>query len=410
MKYVKFRNLLCGFCLVSLIGFTDVVYAGDDDEKRKDPRFPVKLTLVSPVRARDVSIQHHSGWPLTFRIIPRVDVSLVVPAVGSGPASAWPELGATSFLMLQDLDGCPSAGGRITGPEGQPFCPDVADDELWIEFTPDEDYPNVVDEYGFDELREAMKDPARRPTINYAGGSHTFGPRVHDTLDGLGYGANDDLTGFVLLADTGVSTVLSELETVDNGDAIVTRGWEPLLPMQNRNLAGFMTSVGYELNDERQRTTITTSLTIPRHLTERRYLEDQIYCEQGPCDTYRRVEGAPPVLASEANIDNHDVTFRAFVVQGVAPAVMIDCNFDNKVSAADARCMGYRLLSREKSFTIRQIGRADECNKLADPWGTSAVAGRAFVDFDGNGNMISLSCPGGSTGGGLPPRQRVNTR
>ncbi len=404
MKYVKLRSLVYGLCLVSLIGFTDAVYAGGDDGKRKNLRFPVKLALVSPVRASEVSIQYYSGWPLTFKIIPRVDVPLVVLD------SDWPELGATSFLMFQDLDGCPSAGGRITGPEGQPLCPDIAGDELWIEFTPDEDYPDVVDEQGFDELRAALKEPERRSTINYDGDTHTFGPRVHDTLDGLGYGANDDLPGFVLLADTGVSKVLSDLETVDTGDAIVTRGWEPLLPMQFRNLAGFMTSVGYELNDERQRTTITTSLMVPRHLTERRYLEDQAFCDQGPCDTYRRVEGAPPMLASEANIDNHDVTFRAFVVQGVAPTVMFDCNFDNKVDAADAECMGYRLLSREKSFTIRQIGRVDECKPSLDSWGTSKTAGREFVDFDGNGMMLTLSCPGGSTGGGLPPRQRVNTR
>ena len=330
----------------------------------------------------------------------------MVPAVGGGPASEWPEPGATSFLMLKDIDGCPSAGGRITGPAGVPFCADLPDDELWIEFTPDEDFPDVADAQGFDDLRLALKEPSRRPTITYKGNTHTFGPRVHDTLDGLGYGANDDLPGFVLLADTGVSKVLTNLETVDTGDAFITVGWDPVFPKQHRNLAGFMTSVGYELNDERQRTTITTSLTVPRHLTERRYLEDQAFCVLGPCDTYRRVEGGPPVPAADANVDNHDVTFRAFVVQGVAPTAMVDCNFDGKVGAADAKCMGYRLLSREVSFTIRQIGRVNECNKLADPWGSSDVAGREFVDFDGNGDFISISCPGGSTGGGLPPRTR----
>ena len=405
MQYVKVANLIVAAGLISLASVTSVAHDGDE-RHRGARKFPVKLTLASPIKPRDTSIQYHSGWPLTFKIVPRVAVSLVVPSVPGGPASDWPELGATSFLMLKDTDQCPSAGGRITGPDGVPFCADLPGDELWIEFTPDEDYPDVGDAHGFDELRLDMKEPSRRPTITYKDRDHTFGPRIHETLDGLGYGANDDLPGFVLLADTGVSKMLTDLETIDTGDAFITIGWDPMFPAQSRNLAGFMTSVGYELNDERQRTTITTSLVMPRHLTERRFLEDQVFCSQGPCDVYRRVEGGSPIPASDANLDNHDVTFRAFVVQGVAPAAMIDCNFDGDVTAADAACMGYRLLSREVTFTIRQIGRVDECNLLEDPWGSNNSAGREFVDFDGNGDFITIDCPGGSTGGGLPPRTR----
>ena len=407
MKYVKTASLLFACSLVLAVSHAGATNRTADYLKRDARQFPVKLTLVSPVRPRKTSIQYVAGWPLTFKIIPRADVSLVVPSVVGGPASEWPELGATSFLMLKDKDGCPSAGGRVTAANGAPFCADIPGDELWIEFTPDEDYPDIPDDHGFEELRLKLKEPSRRPTIDYKGNLHTFGPRVHDTLDGLGYGANDDLTGFVLLADTGVSKVLSNLETIQSGDSMITVGWEPLFPIQHRNLAGFMTSVGYELNDERRRTTITTSLMVPRHLTERRYLEDQVFCSLGPCDKYLRVEGSPPVPATDANLDNYDVTFRAFVVQGVAPTVVTDCNFDGKVGAADAACMGYRLLSREVSFTIRQIGRVDECNLLRDPWGSAADAGREFVDFDGNGDLIAISCPGGSTGGGFPPRERV---
>ncbi|MEM8985005.1 MAG: hypothetical protein AAGC71_18495, partial [Pseudomonadota bacterium] len=148
-------------------------------------------------------------------------------------------------------------------------------------------------------------------------------------------------------------------------------------------------------------------LMVPRHLTERRFLEDQCFeTAPGQCETFRRVEGGPPVPQADANLDDHNVTFRAFMVQGVAPDTIVDCNNDGHVTADDATCMGYRLLSRERVFTIRQIGRVDECNLLRDPWGTSDAAGREFVDFDGNGEFITISCPGGSTGGGLPPRQR----
>ncbi|MEO1244122.1 MAG: hypothetical protein AAFX56_00445 [Pseudomonadota bacterium] len=370
--------------------------------------FPVRLTLVSPLRADERSIQHAAGWPLAFKISARRNVTLVVPAVGGGSPSAWPEPGATSFLMLKDLDGCPSAGGQILDPLGQPACPDTPEDELWIAFTPDEDMPDVPDAQGSDELRLAMKSPFLRPIVNYKNDlPHSFGPRVHETADGLGYGANDDLPGFVLLADTGVGVVLSDLEVVEEDGVLVTRGWERPVPMQSRNLAGFMTSVAYELNDERGRTTITTRLTVPRHLTERRYLEDQCFVnDDGGCDTAHRVEGGPILPEDTVSLDEYDVTIKAFVVQGTAPSVVVDCNEDGYVGAADAVCMGYRLLSREVDATIRQIGRSDDCNRLADPWGSNAAAGRKFVDFDGNANAFTLSCPGGSTGGGSPPRQR----
>ncbi|MEM7612933.1 MAG: hypothetical protein AAF270_14710 [Pseudomonadota bacterium] len=410
MKTTKTMAVVPTLGLVTLLASTPLATAGDPWVSA-EPRFPVRVALISPIRAQDRSIQYHAGWPLTFRIIPRVDVSLIVPSVPGGPASAWPEVGATSFMMLRDLDDCPSAGGRIIDPDGMPICPDISGDELWLEFTPDEDAPGVADESGDDALREAMKDPARRSTVTFMGETHTFGPRVSDTRDGLGFGANDDLPGFVLLADAGVGVMLSDLGTTTSDGATLTTGWAPLAPAVSRNLAGFMTSVGYELNDERLRTTITTSLIVPRHLTERRFLEDQCFeAVPGVCETYRRVDGGPPVPATDANLDNYDVTLRAFVVQGEAPDTLIDCDADGVVTADDATCMGYDVLSRERVLTFRQIGRADECNLLSDPWGSAADAGRSFVDFDGNGNFISLSCPGGSTGGGLPPRQRGSER
>ena len=397
--------LILALSVVAMICATNAI-AGEANAVG-EPRFPLRVALVSPVRADDNAIQYHAGWPLTFKIIPRVDASVIVPAVPGGPASAWPELGATSFMMLRDLDGCPAAGGRVTGPDGMPICPDIDGDELWLEFTPDEDSPGVLDNSGFDTLQSAMKAVERQSSVTFQGETSTFGPRVDDVLDGLGYGANDDLPGLVLLADEGVGVVLSALDTQTTDDGTITVGWQPLVPASSRNLAGFMTSVGYELNDERLRTTVTTSLMVPRHLFERRYLEDQCFVfAPGLCDTYLRVEGRPAVPQAEANLDNYDVTIRAFVVQGTAPSTVTDCDSDGVVTANAASCMGYQLLSRERVFTIRQIGRADECNLLRDPWGSSATAGRAFVDFDGNGNLIMISCPGGSTGGGLPPRQR----
>ncbi len=375
--------------------------AGTHDRYAKGNRgkqnYPVRLELVSPRVTRGLAIQHHAGWPLTFKIVARGEVSLVVPTVGDGAPSEWPEPGATSFLMLKDLDGCPSAGGRL------PLCFDVPDDELWIEFTPDQDSPNVVDTHGFDDLRVAMKDPTRRPTVTYKGAQHTFGPKIHETLDGLGYGANDDLTGFVLLADAGVSIVSGELESFFG----LTVGGRRVEPLQNRNLAGFMTSVGYELSDTRGHTTITTSVTVPRHLTSRVFLEDQCMDDgQGGCEVARIVDGGPLLPAGDVAIRDYDVTLRAFMVLGVAPAVVTDCNGDGEVGAADAECMGYQLLSRELTATYHQTGRPDVCNRLSDPWGSSADNSELYVDFDGNGDLFMLSCPGGSSGGGSPPRQR----
>ena len=408
MQYLKFVGLTLTICLLPAAALQSAGQGpGAEHTDPKEP-LPLRLALVSPLKANGHSIQYQAGWPLSFKIIATGDITLVVPPVIGSPPSEWPEPGATSFVMLKDTDDCPSAGGRVTAANGEPFCADLPDDELWLEFTPDEDFPGVADSHGFAELRSAMKDPARRPTINYKSWPpYTFGPKIHETPDGLGYGANDDLPGFVLLSDTGVGRVLSDLESFDNGGAIVTAGWEEQLPLQRRNLAGLMTSVAYELNDERLSTTITTSLTIPRHLTARLYLEDQCFVSpNGGCGLARRVDGGPIGPGNGVSIYEYDVTLRAFVVQGVAPAVISDCNADGEVDAADAACMGYQLLSKEVSVTVHQIGRADVCNLLRDPWGTEAMAGWSFVDFDGNGDdLFGFSCPGGSTGGGAPPRQ-----
>ena len=407
MKNLRVPYIILAVCLLPTAPVSAGKHGGHEQQEHGREGFPVRLELVSPLRPRNRSIQFHAGWPLSFKLVIRREAPLVVPAVGLGAPSEWPEPGATSFVILRDLDDCPAAGGRIAEVSGVALCPDFLNEELWIEFTPDEDSPNTVDEQGYAALRAPMKDPARRPTVNYKDFAvHTFGPKVHDTLDGLGYGANDDLPGFVLLADTGVGKVLGDLESFDEGGVVVTGGWEPTEPLQGRNLAGFMTSVGYELNDERGRTTITTSLTIPRHLTARRYLEDQCFVPapgEG-CTEVRRVEGGPILPIDDVSVDEYDVSLRAFVVQGVAPTVVTDCNDDGRVSAADARCMGYQLLSREVRTTIRQIGRSDVCNRLPDPWGSSELASELLVDFDGNGELFMFDCPGAGTGGSLSGR------
>ncbi|MGI9295956.1 MAG: hypothetical protein ACR2PS_18385, partial [Pseudomonadales bacterium] len=233
---------------------------------------PIKLTVESPntKERKSETLQFRSGWPLTFKLEARRDFFFAMQFAGP-----YPELGLTSWLVFQDLDGCPYLGGRFIEGIGDP-CADaeIPGDEIFVEFTPDVDFPGLVDEHGNEERRAALADSDSFVSFSHGSDEFTLGPAISETLDGIGYGPNDDLPGFVLLSDTGVGRVLVD-QLGEFGNPVT--GFDPVEPLQARNLAGLMNTVGYELGDRKLRTTITTSINVPRYLFSKLRLIDQCF-------------------------------------------------------------------------------------------------------------------------------------
>lgn len=391
---------------------------------------PIRLIVESPntKQQKSETLQFRAGWPLTFKLRARSDFFFAVRS--GGP---YPELGLTSWLVFQDLDGCPFLGGRFMEGEGDPCATEeTPGDEIFVEFTPDVDFPGLKDEQGHEGLRVDLTDPDSFVKFSYEGQDFEFGPAVSafvegilclpgneidcDIDDGIGYGPNDDLPSLVLLSNRGVGRVL-ESELGEFGSPAT--GFDPVDPLQARNLAGLMTSVAYELSDRKLATTITTSINVPRYLFSRLRLVDQCFGDPNGCTWAQRVDGGPVEILSEEDegigsdstdpneesFNIADVELRAFVVQGVAPARVEDCDSNGVINAADARCMGYTRISNEVVIRFRQMGNdIDVCPPNPDPWRGQTLGNWAFIDLDGNGVPFALDCPSG--GGRISVRPR----
>jgi len=390
---------------------------------------PIKLKLVSPLRPRGTetdSIQWRSGWPLVFRLIIKEHHLLGTYVPGSGIVpSAFPEAGEPSWLIFEDPDDCPYLEGEIAllGLPQSP-CPEDLD-ELFLAFNPDVDFPGTVDDHGRDDLRTQLADETGRP--EWATGPLFLpGPRLSEGIeDGVGYGPNDDLPGFVLISDVGVGVVYDPVcfraaegkpcvvpPTPGKGSDPTMIVWTRAFPDARYNLSGMMGMVGYELSDERARTTVMTSLLVPRYLFSHMEIFDQCFGEVSPfppCEEEANQIDGGPIFSPP--VDNFITIFelRAFVVNGAAPAVIEDCTGEGDVTAADAECMGYTIISNEVVVLLEQRANLVEfCNNTTEAWGglTSAGGGRNYRlgDLDGNGGGTVIVCPGGSGTVSPPPR------
>ena len=166
-----------------------------------------------------------------------------------------------------------------------------------------------------------------------------------------------------------------------------------------------MGMVGYELNDQKLQTTITTSLLVPRHLFTHLEARDPCYASENQCSgggLANRID-AGPVNYPGIDISKSIVELRAFVINGTAPPTIEDCSGDGAVTAADAQCQGYTLISNEVVLEFVQIGGLiADCNVFVDPWGGGYNV--RLVDLDRNLAVYFPVCPGGGGGVVKPPR------
>lgn len=377
------------------------------------PRGPIQLEFLGP-RQTTIPTLTTDGFPLTLRL-----TSINEIGIGIGAAETlFPVYEETrGFIVFDDPDGCHS-----WAPADE--C-DVVD-ETYVEFNPGDSLPDVPDFLGEPFVMVALSTIGGGGSPQLLGFNSTTG--VNDMLypygpdlggpdqattqclsrlgnhgpcltdadcfggstcqafpvepDGYGLGADDDLPGLVLLSDTGVGLILDQ-----NAD--------PVVPRQARNLAGLISSIGYNLNDPSRRTSIVAHLTAPPGAFNPVVLFDD--CVAPPSDPAcscgtpgptacpigpRRVRvdgGAPQDVENEGELrsllGSRLITVRAFVVNQTAPFILTDMDGDDLVTAKDADLAGLQLLSGEVAIQFRQLHEKP----------ILAADNAIRFDFDGNG-------------------------
>lgn len=395
---------------------------------------PVYLEQLAPAAGEGTSTQFRAGWPLIFRASVRGEDMLGIGRMHGEQyfellGYQFPEVGQGGAIVFEDTDGfwsytVPEPPGLPRDERVLPFYPDPGDITRYV------DDVDAAPQSHDPALRFALRPEFGGPLPKFAyfpitGLSTT--PQV-PVADGVQFGADDDFPGLVILSNVGAGIVMTPLAT----------GWNPVLPRQARNLAGFINSVGYELNDADGRTSVTASMVVPRFLFSHLQLVDPcvgtvtldgngdpVSCSGAPI---QRIDGGP--MTPAAGIDQSEVELRAFVVEPVWSAalgrletldIVSDMNADGRVTAVDAEMMGWRVLSNEIVFPFRQIGtqiarRArtyaplDFCQRAARPDDPAPglPAGASFdFDIDGNGYAAFdaiVVCPPGGSGVTRPPR------
>ena len=336
-----------------------------------------RLGLLNPLLPSSLLPKETSGgWPLTIRLTSNNEIG-----IGTAFLPAFPEDGVTGFLIFTDPDGCPSfSPAVITNPISPCFNAPV--DETFFEFTNDTDLVGVPDQAGNSFRQAALTDsfgggPPSMLVFNEVTGTNSFlqayGPRTSapnstDTpvgrcvsrfgvtdlacasnadctgpfavtcetvpleVDGKGWGADDDAPGVVLLANTGPGVVLDQNFNFPAG------------PRQLRNLAGFLTSVAWEMNDSAKHSDVVLHMNVPNGLFKPVVQEDTCVgiVSNGVCrgGELFRVDGGPQVT-SIAGLGDKVTTLRIFVVNGTAPSVLSDGDGNGVVDSKDAVLAGY---------------------------------------------------------------------
>lgn len=398
----------------------------------------VQLEQLSPLPVGNggaTPIEFRAGWPLIFRAsIRAADMRGIGRIYGEQYTEPllyqFAEFGQGAAIVFNDPDNFWSFT--------VPTPPNLPHDETVLEFYPDS---GDVSRYTDDAMNSPLShDPTRRFNLRpqFGGPLPQFdldyrglGTQQVPAQDGVQFGADDDFPGLVILSNVGVGIVMTDL----------ANGWVPVMPRQARNLAGFMTSVGYELNDSQDQTSITAMMVVPRFLFSHLRLHDPCvgtvtlneFGEPTSCAgaPVQRIDGGAVTPRTTLINDESIVELRAFVVAPVWNSTsnrlesldtVVDMNGDGQLTATDAELMGHPVLSNEVVFTFRQIGShllfrlnrpyqpQHACAPIARPddRAPAQAAGTDFeYDIDGNGQSafdVVAVCPPGGSGITQPPR------
>lgn len=362
------------------------------------------------------SIQTRAGWRLSLEVTVKDGASDFFPD--------FPTYGRASRIILRDVDeclkgfeqGCPAPSCPV-GTSNPSCIPDIT-----LLVRPDSDLPGLTDSRGYISPVQVVGN-----AISFGSAGAPVGPQPA-RADGVDYGFNDDFPGLVVLSSVGAGRLLEAVVTARDGAGNPTDyALQDAQPLARRNLAGLMTDVDFELRSRplplRPVSRVGVSMTVPPFLFARYRLVDR--CVTDPADTStcivegltERVEplAVPSFFARwvfpGVDIDSSDnaiVRLTAFVVEGTAPGVLIDCDGDGDVDVSDARCAGYRVLSRigRASFATTENHQCSDIEASETPW--TLEKSEILVDLDGNGQTsFAESCgeAGGGGGGGATRRR-----
>lgn len=315
-------------------------------------------------------------WPLQFRIESDSAVGFVAKRAIDDEREA---------LVLTDPDGCLNLNSLVDDLMLTTFdfeCAGTIEDELYVEVQTEKhdtfgEFDNGTT--GNSAIRARLVDdeasapsPRNTPYLKlFNGKTQAVGPKTGgrpdpavtkpDELDGYGYGADDDLSSLVIMADVGGARVF---DTSFN-----------LTPGVLRNLAGFVNTVSaVDLNGQ-DNTTVTAYMHVLAGVFEPIALIDTavsdpsldgfeyaLRVDSGPVTGINLDEPIPPVAESGSANAFYDellsqyypvqVQIRAVVVNGEAPDYIYDLNGDGKYTARDVVLAGYELVTNEVSVGL----------------------------------------------------------
>ncbi|MDB6164042.1 MAG: hypothetical protein JWL98_1474, partial [Xanthomonadaceae bacterium] len=178
----------------------------------------VKLDIEAPRYKPTLpyGIEFASGWPLVIHADGALDALGI--ATNATPMQ-FPGIDQTGYLILTDPDACLELPPPFF--RGVPPCSTGPSDERYVEFTPGIDMAGVADNGGNPGRATALGDPASSGEPMYDGVGDVNNDQILDPVevpvgpgtggavaDGVGYGADDDLPGLVLLSPNGPGLVL----------------------------------------------------------------------------------------------------------------------------------------------------------------------------------------------------------
>jgi hypothetical protein len=287
------------------------------------------------------SLQPVGDWPLTIRLLANKPIGIYSGRMGRLP----PYAGEHAWLVWADPDGV-FTGNCNPGAAAGSGCAVPTVNDTYLEFT-----------LGH-SAQGSTGAPLTVSCYHFPGVPYVYAGNIDQCPVGPpagGYGRSSAVPGLVILSSTGVGREF----TLDTSKAIAWTG-------RARNLAGFVDSVGWTVNDRMPfiaRTGVVAQLDVPFGLFDPLLFEDAEICTDAagnlvPCPFKWSLEGtslvgdtATALAAWRATV----TTLRIFVLDGPAPDLLDDLNHDGVVDARDALLATnpitqrpYRLLSGER--------------------------------------------------------------
>ncbi len=368
-----------------------------------DSSTPISLSVESPHADDGMPLTSESGWPIILEMTIRRD-----------------HLAADE--LMED-------GKRTLTFESPPGST--------LEVYSDVDMPGQTDQTGNPSVREKLVDSVLGGGPEFSDWNETTKqlndcmPGTGDTdcvkagpiteqdtaaSDGFGLAADDDISGLVVLSETGANIVYQE------------PGFDRVDPLTLRNVAGMNNQVSFEWQDvkifknkgrgkkngtEMPISKIWVSFNVPgrwiRHILAvdpcvtaegmpagSCTAEDALYRRDGGEILTATGWGTNPNYISIYNFNDSEFDVRAFVVSGAAPDTLADENEDGQVDEEDAKLAGFQVISNPVSFTVRQYDL-----KKCFGGGSNIF----FLDLDNNlSTLYTDVCPSGPGKFERPPR------